>query len=79
MMIGDAISMPSLQYKDNAHSQAITTFNILHHVGSIFFPGKFVLVCECFSLNKRKQISFFRGIYLPDFQNKLFKEFSNTI
>jgi hypothetical protein len=57
MMIGDAISMPYLQYNDDALSQAITTFNISHHVGSIFFPGEFVLVCEFFSLNKRKQIS----------------------
>jgi hypothetical protein len=63
MMIGDAISMPSLQYKDNAHSQAITTFNILHHVGSIFFPGKFVLVCECFS-TEQEETNFFFSRYL---------------
>jgi hypothetical protein len=43
MMIGDVISMPYLQYKDDALSQAIITFDILHHVGSIFFfLGEFV-------------------------------------
>jgi hypothetical protein len=78
MMIGDAISMPYLQYKDDALSQAMTTFNILHHVGSIFFPGEFVLVCEKFSLNKRKQISFL-GYLFARLRNKRLKEFSNTI
>jgi hypothetical protein len=63
MMIGDAISMPYLQYKDDALSQAISTFNILHHVGIIFFPGEFVLVCEFFSLNKRNLISFLGDLF----------------
>jgi len=64
MMIGDAISMPYLQYKDDALSQAIITFNILHHVGSIFFSlVNLLLVCEFFSLNKRKQIPFLAYLF----------------